>query len=72
MGYISKYDTKFITFINRKYKTSFDYFDDYGLWLYDKFVNDEEYYCQLEKDIIEYSNFQTGLPKDKIRKRGRT
>ena len=69
MGYISKYDTKFITFVNRKYDMSFDYFDDYGLWLYDKFLNDEKYYCQLEKDLIEYSNFQTGLPQDKTRRK---
>lgn len=71
MAYISKYDTKFITFVNRKYSTSFDYFDDYGVWLFEKVKqNDEEYYYELENDLMEYSNFQTGLPRDKTRKRG--
>ena len=71
MAYISKIDTKFITFINRKYNKTFDYFDDYAIWLYDKSGHDEGYYCQLEKDIWEYSNFQTGSPrkKDKINKK---
>ena len=37
MGYISRYDLKFTTFLNRKYKkykVFFTYFDDYILWLY--------------------------------------
>ena len=69
MAYISKYDTKFITFVNRKYNMNFEYFDDYGLWLYDKYPEDETYYCHLEEDLIEYSNFQTGSPTDRIRKK---
>ena len=68
MGYISKLDTKFITFINRKYGTTFDYFDDYILWLYKAKNNDKEkYYSQLERDIWEYSDFQTGSPRSKER-----
>ena len=61
MSYVSKYDTKFITFLNRKYGTNFSYFDDYILWLYDKKSHDKEkYYNQLESDMWEYSDFQTG------------
>lgn len=70
MAYISKYDTKFLTFVNRKYslfRVNFEFFDDYVLWLYyDYFKKDEEsYYKQLESDIMEYSNFQTGKERDK-------
>jgi len=64
MSYISKIDTKFVTFINRKYGTTFNYFDDYILWLYKaKNNNKENYYCQLEKDLWEYSDYQTGTPR---------
>ena len=68
MSYISKIDTKFITFINRKYGMTFNYFDDYILWLY-KAKNDDKdkYYSQLEKDLWEYSDFQTGKPRDRGR-----
>jgi len=70
MAYISKYDTKFLTFVNRKYslfRVNFEFFDDYVLWLYyEYFKKDEEsYYKQLESDIMEYSNFQTGKERDK-------
>lgn len=70
MGYISKYDTKFITFINRRYKSDFKYFDDYILWLYyHKCCNNtEKYYMRLEKDVWDYSNFQTGSPRERGRK----
>lgn len=69
MAYISKYDTKFLTFMNRKYrkfKVNFEFFDDYILWLfYDYFGEDEKlYYKQLEKDLEEYSDFQTGKERD--------
>ena len=70
MGYISKYDTKFLTYINRKYrkyKVCFEFFDDYVCWLfYDYFgMNEELYYNQLEKDINEDSDLQTGRERDK-------
>lgn len=70
MGYISKYDTKFLTFANRKYrkfKVNFEFFDDYILWLfYDYFGENEKlYYKQLEKDLWEYVEFQSGKEKDK-------
>lgn len=68
MSYISKIDTKFITFINRKYNKDFKYFDDYILWLYDSKPNEGEYYAQLEKDLWEYSDYQTGTPRSKGRK----
>lgn len=69
MPYISKYDTKFITFVSRKYKkynVSFDYIDDYRLWLYEDYCVYSEalYYKQLEKDLEEYSDFQTGKERD--------
>ena len=68
MSYISKYDTKFITFINRKYRNLgvfFNFFDDYILWLYyDVFKeNEKKYYSKLEEDLMEYSNMQTGSPR---------
>ena len=72
MAYISKIDTKFITFINRKYDKTFEYFDDYIVWLYkEKDYKNDRYYSQLENDIWEYSNFQTGSPrkKDRINKK---
>ena len=66
MGYISKIDTKFITFVNRKYKKKFNYFDDYILWLY--YIKckckDSMYYTFIEKDLWEYSDFQTGSPRE--------
>lgn len=70
MGYISKYDTKFITFVNKKYKQHnvlFEFIDDYRLWLYEDYcVYDSiEYYKQMEKDLQEYSDFQTGKERDK-------
>ena len=69
MGYISKLDTKFITFINRKYGTDFKYFDDYILWLF-KAKNDDKdkYYAQLEKDLWDYSDYQTGTPRSNSKK----
>lgn len=65
MKYISKYDTKFLTFMNRKYKNykvQFEFFDDYILWLYyDLFKkSDSLYYKQIEKDLWEYVEFQSG------------
>ena len=70
MSYISKYDTKFITFVNRKYKkykVEFEFIDDYRLWLYEDYcVYDEiAYYKQMEKDLGEYSDFQTGKEREK-------
>ena len=71
MAYISKYDTKFITFVNRKYNMNFDYFDDYIVWAFDVLCkeNETKYYTLLEQDIMDYSNFQTGSPTDRTRKR---
>lgn len=74
MSYISKYDTKFVTFANRKYKdynVCFEYFDDYILWLYYDYLNENEkdYYKQLEKDLWEYSDFQTGSPRNNEKNR---
>ena len=64
MSYISKFDTKFITYVSRKYDKIFSYFDDYATWLYDKYNrNDSAYYVNLEKDLWEYSDFQTGSPR---------
>lgn len=66
MGYISKFDTKFLTQMNRKYNKQFDYWDDYCDWLYyDIFeMNDEKYYDQLEEDLKEYVEFQNGKERD--------
>ena len=68
MGYTSKHDTKFITFVNRKYskhKVHFDYFDDYILWLFYSLCrcNERFYYSKLEKDLWEFSDWQTGSPR---------
>lgn len=65
MRYVSRYDTKFLTFMNRKYKdykVQFEFFDDYILWLYyDLFKkSDSLYYKQIEKDLWEYVEFQSG------------
>ena len=70
MGYLSKYDTKFVTFINRKYskyKVNFEFFDDYILWLFYKHcrMNTNIYYKILEKDIWDFSDWQTGTPRDR-------
>ena len=66
MGYISKYDTKFLTQMNRKYNKKFEFWDDYSCWLYyDIFaMSDEQYYDQLEEDIKEYVEFQSGKERD--------
>ena len=64
MGYISKLDTKFLTYMNRKYHKfdiRFEYYDDYALFLYDLCKQDyEEYYIALEEDLREYVEFQSG------------
>lgn len=65
MAYIGKDDLKFVTFANRKYKkfkVDFQYYDDYILWLYyDYFgANERLYLVQLEEDLKEYSDLQTG------------
>ena len=70
MSYISRFDTKFLTLMNRKYKeynVNFEFFDDYILWLYyDYYKKDiEKYYKQLEKDLWEYVDFQSGKERDK-------
>jgi len=46
----------FLNFINRKYNKMFTCFDDYSMWLfYEKFnKNAEEYYYELEEDLILY------------------
>ena len=68
MGYISKLDTKFITFMNRKYGTSFRCFETYSEWLYKaKNYDKNHYYSQLENDLWEYSDFQTGSLRSKER-----
>ncbi len=69
MNYTSKYDAKLVTFMNKKYykyKVKFKTFDDYILWLYYVFCrcNEEFYYRRLEKDVMEYSNLQTGTPRE--------
>ena len=69
MSFVSKYDTKFLTFMNRKYKkyhVKFDYWDDYILWLYyDLYkMNDDNYYTNLEQDIKEYVEFQSGKERE--------
>ena len=70
MGYISRYDTKFLTFVNRKYKefkVNFEFYDDYIVWLYyDLYHGDDDlYYHQIEKDLWEYVEFQSGRERDK-------
>lgn len=67
MAYISKYDTKFVTFVSKKYHASFDFIDDYRIWLYENYLlyDCELYYHQLEQDLQEYSDFQTGKERDK-------
>lgn len=56
--------------MNRKYKkynVHFDFYDDYILWLYYDYFdkNEVSYYKQLEKDLWEYVDFQSGREKDK-------
>lgn len=67
MGFISRYDLRFLTLMNRKYNKEFDFFDDYILWLYYDYFNEdkEKYYHQLEKDLWEYVDFQNGKERDK-------
>lgn len=69
MGYVSRYNRTFISYINKKYKrhkVDFKYWDDYVIWLYYKLCrcNTELYYKILEKDIWEYSDWQTGSPRE--------
>ena len=69
MGFISRYDRTFLSFMNKKYrfyKINFEFFDDYILWLYDMCDSNElEYYHRLEKDLCEYVEFQSGKERDK-------
>lgn len=66
MAYISKYDMRFLTLMNKKYNKDFQYFDDYVLWLFYELYNEntENYYKQLEKDLWEYVDFQNGKERD--------
>lgn len=68
MSYLSKYDLRFLTFMNRKYKKyniNFEFYDDYILWLYEMCNKNEiRYYKQLEKDLWEYVDFQSGKERD--------
>ena len=60
MEFISKYDTSFIKYINRKDNKKFKNFDEYSLFLFELKGNDEVYYYyELEQDIKEYSDYQT-------------
>lgn len=60
MEFISKYNLTFVKFINKKYNKHFKDFEQYGLYLFElNNCNDNDYYYQLEKDIREYSDFQT-------------
>lgn len=72
MGYISRYDRTFISFINKKYsryKVDFKTWDDYAIWLFYKYSLSctNIYYSVLEKDIWAYSDWQTGSPRDRER-----
>lgn len=69
MAYISRYDTRFLTHMNRKYskyKVLFNFFDDYVMWLYYEYCesNRYKYYKQLEKDLWEYVEFQNGKERE--------
>lgn len=70
MGFISKYNRTFVSYMSKKYrqhKVSFEFIDDYFLWMYEDYCvyDNTRYYKQIEKDLIEYSNFQTGKERDK-------
>ena len=70
MAYVSKYDRTFISFMNKKYKNHsvcFEFIDDYRLWLYEDYCVYDSilYYKQMEKDLKEYRDFQTGKERDK-------
>lgn len=69
VGFISRYDRSFLSYMNKKYKfykVHFEFFDDYILWLYDLYNSDElRYYYRLEKDLWEYVEFQSGKERDK-------
>lgn len=63
----------FIDFMNIRYSkllienklSSFRYWDDYALFLFDVVCNSDEdkYYNLLEKDIKLYSDMQTGVER---------
>lgn len=70
MAYISRYDKKFLTFMNKKYdkyNILFEYYDDYILWLFYEYCKGDEdiYYSQLEDDLRDYVEFQSGKERDK-------
>lgn len=73
MGYISKYDRTFISFINlryKRYRVDFKYWDDYAMWLYYMFCkcNTISYYKRLEQDLWDFSDWQTGSPRENEKK----
>lgn len=69
MGYISRYDRTFLSFMNKKYKrykVNFEFFDDYILWLYELYNSNElNYYRALEKDLWDYVEFQSGKERER-------
>lgn len=70
MSYVSKYDTKFLTFMNRKYRNyhvKFEFWFDFILWLYYELnkMNDIKYYKNFKKDKWEYVEFQSGKERCK-------
>ena len=63
MGYISRYDLTFLTFVSKKYGwKKFRSFESYSLWLFEEKCknNNEKYYEHLEEDIKEYADWQKG------------
>lgn len=70
MAYSSKYNTSFLAFMNRKYaqyKVHFEFIDDYRLWLYYDYFCENKllYYTRLDKDLGEYSDWQTGKERER-------
>ena len=64
----------YVDFMNDKYKdfliennmSFFRYWDDYAMFLFEIICesDDSRYYSHLEKDIKEYSDFQTGTERE--------
>lgn len=66
MAWVSKYDTTFIIYVDRKFNKRFVNYDNFSYWLYydRNKENKEDYYIELEQIFKEYSDWQTKKVKE--------
>lgn len=66
MGWVSKYDTTFIIYVDRKFNKRFANYDNFSYWLYyeKNKENKDDFYVELEEIFKEYCDWQTKKVKE--------